>query len=202
MDGLSSSSIVALGPVASSRRRRSSLSIRSRRRLPYGGIGIRRAGGVPRSLRRRSARRSHTTMMVLAMRAARVTTSVMGVILPRGRDLLPICPSQPGPRGSTRWGPLAPQSPRAAPSLSPRFRRLRRRPLLDSANVDGAPSILTHAPVGCGRLRPTNRLFYGDNLTVLREAVASESVPRSPAHERDPQGCAYDEGGGDQPARF
>jgi hypothetical protein len=49
-----------------------------------------------------------------------------------------------------------------------------------------------------------NRLFYGDNLTVLRQAIASESAPRSPAHERDPQGCAegYDEGGGDQPARF
>lgn len=75
-------------------------------------------------------------------------------------------------------------------------------PPLDSANVDGAPSILTHAAVGCGRLRPMNRLFYGDNLTVLREAVASESAPHSPAHERDPQGCAYDEGGGDQPARF
>ena len=43
--------------------------------------------------------------------------------------------------------------------------------------MDGAPSILTHAPVGCGRLCPMNRLFYGDNLTVLREAVASESAP-------------------------
>src|SRR5688500_1959314 len=53
MDGLSSSSILALGPVPSSRRRRSSVSIRSRRRLPYGGIGIRRGGGVPRSLHRR-----------------------------------------------------------------------------------------------------------------------------------------------------
>jgi hypothetical protein len=112
-------------------------------------------------------------------------------------------PFPAGSEGSTRWGPLAPQSPGAAPSLSPRFCRLTAaHPPLDSANVDDAPSILTHAPVGCGRLRPMNRLFYGDNLTVLREAVASESVPRSPAHERDPQGCAYDEGGGDQPARF
>ena len=51
-------------------------------------------------------------MMVLAMRAARVTTSVMSVILPRGRDLLPICPSQPGPRGLNTVGSLrAPQSP-------------------------------------------------------------------------------------------
>ena len=63
-------------------------------------------------------------MMVLAMRAARVTTSVMRVILPRGRDLLPICPSQPAPRGLNTVGSLSPSVTGAAPALSPRFRRL------------------------------------------------------------------------------